>query len=80
VSGPSPDGFRPPPYPYDRLASVASLAATHPGGMVDLSVGTPCDPPPPAVVAALAASDAERGYPTSVGSAAARANTSPNPL
>ena len=40
--------------------------------MVDLSVGTPCDAPPPAVVAALGSSGTERGYPTSLGSPALR--------
>lgn len=65
-------GFTPPPYPYDRLAEIAALADAHPGGMVDLSVGTPCDPPPPAVVDALGTSGLERGYPTSVGSPALR--------
>ena len=55
--------FRLPPYPYDRLDGLAEVAAAHPGGMVDCSVGTPCDPPPPAVVEALATSDTERGYP-----------------
>ena len=62
------EGFRPPPYPYHRLAALAEVAAASPGGLVDLSVGTPCDPPPPAVVAALATSGAERGYPSSTGS------------
>jgi aspartate/methionine/tyrosine aminotransferase len=38
--------------------------------MVDLSIGTPCDPPPEAVVAALASSGTERGYPSSAGSPA----------
>ncbi|MDE3087360.1 MAG: aminotransferase class I/II-fold pyridoxal phosphate-dependent enzyme [Acidobacteriota bacterium] len=61
-------GFRPPPYPYHRLAALAEVAAAAPGGLVDLSVGTPCDPPPPAVVAALASSGTERGYPPSTGS------------
>ena len=61
-------GFRPPPYPYHRLAALAEVAAAAPGGLVDLSVGTPCDPPSPAVVAALATSGAERGYPSSTGS------------
>src|SRR5205814_4591881 len=37
-----------------------------------LSVGTPCDPPAPDVLAALASSGAERGYPTSIGSPAFR--------
>ncbi len=61
-------GFVPPPYPYDRLGRARALAEVHEGGVVDLSVGTPCDPPAPAVVAALASSGAERGYPASVGS------------
>ncbi len=65
-------GFRPPAYPYDRLAPLAAVAAAHDGGAVDLSVGTPADPPPPAVVAALADSGAERGYPPSVGTAELR--------
>ena len=39
---------------------------------MDLSVGTPCDPPPDAVVEALGTSGAERGYPASIGSAALR--------
>ena len=64
--------FVPPPYPYDRLASLAAVAQAHRGGAVDLSVGTPCDPPPDAVVRALGASGTERGYPPSVGSAALR--------
>lgn len=67
-----PRGFSPPPYPYDRLERLSEIAARLPGGVVDLSVGTPCDPPSPAVVASLSASGAERGYPTSVGSAALR--------
>jgi succinyldiaminopimelate transaminase len=67
-----PTGFRPPPYPYDRLDPLKALAAGHEGGLVDLSVGTPCDPPSPAVVAALGASGAEAGYPTSIGSPALR--------
>ena len=65
-------GFSPPPYPYDRLASVARVASSHRGGVVDLSVGTPCDAPPEAVLAALGTSGTERGYPASVGSAALR--------
>ncbi len=62
------EGFSPPPYPYDRLADAARTASAHPGGAVDLSVGTPCDPPPPAVVEALGTSGTERGYPASIGS------------
>ena len=53
-----------------RSAGPGGRAA--PGGVVDLSIGTPIDPPPPAVVAALSASDSERGYPPSIGSVAFR--------
>jgi succinyldiaminopimelate transaminase len=60
--------FRLPPYPYDRLSGLAKLAEAHDGGMVDCSIGTPCDPPLPAVLEALASSGAERGYPASGGS------------
>ena len=66
-------GFVPPPYPYDRLDELRRVADALPGGAVDLSIGTPYDPPPAAVVAALASSDAERGYPPSVGTPALRA-------
>ncbi len=65
-------GFVPPPYPYDRLDRLAKLCAAHEGGIVDLSIGTPCDPPPPAVIAALASSDSERGYPPSIGTVGLR--------
>jgi succinyldiaminopimelate transaminase len=62
-------GFVPPPYPYDRLDEITAIAAKHEGGAVDLSIGTPCDPPPPAVLAALSAGDTARGYPPSIGTA-----------
>ena len=39
-------GFVPPPYPYERLGEVKAIADRLPGGAIDLSVGTPCDPPP----------------------------------
>jgi succinyldiaminopimelate transaminase len=65
-------GFQPPPYPYERLDGLKEKAAVHDGGAVDLSVGTPCDPPPAAVRDALASSDSERGYPPSVGTPAFR--------
>ncbi|MFT3855456.1 MAG: aminotransferase class I/II-fold pyridoxal phosphate-dependent enzyme [Ilumatobacteraceae bacterium] len=65
-------GFVPPPYPYDRLDRLAPLASAFEGGVIDLSVGTPCDPPTPAVVAALSTSNSERGYPPSIGTEALR--------
>ena len=64
--------FVPPPYPYDRLEGFKRRADQLPGGVVDLSIGTPCDPPPDVVVEALARSGAERGYPPSIGSPAYR--------
>jgi succinyldiaminopimelate transaminase len=59
--------FVPPPYPYDRLDRFKAFGDAFEGGLIDLSIGTPCDPPPAAVVEALASSNAERGYPPSVG-------------
>jgi len=68
-----PSGFTPPPYPYDRLAALSEAAAAAPGGMIDLSVGTPIDAPPAAALSALGASTSVAGYPFSIGSAALRA-------
>ena len=64
--------FVPPPYPYDRLDELKVVGEARSGGLVDLSIGTPCDPPPRPVVEALARSGAERGYPPSIGSPAYR--------
>ena len=61
-------GFIPPQYPFDRLGPLQAICEKHDGGMVDLSVGTPVDPPPGFVLDALASSGAERGYPASIGS------------
>ncbi len=66
------DKFTLPPYPYDRLDPLKTVASAHEGGIVDLSIGTPFDPPPAAVVEALANSQAERGYPPSIGTMAYR--------
>ena len=60
-------GFVPPPYPYDRLDAFKAIAAKHEGGVIDLSVGDPCDAPSSAVIAALSTSHLERGYPPSIG-------------
>ena len=64
--------FQPPPYPYDRLDKFKGFAADHEGGLVDLSIGTPFDPPPAFVVEALAGSGTERSYPPSIGTPALR--------
>lgn len=62
--------FTLPPYPYDRLKPVLQAADMHPGGAIDLSIGTPCDQPPENVCEALRDTSSVAGYPTSVGSAA----------
>ena len=58
----------PPPYPYERLDDLHRRAARYDGGAIDCSIGTPVDPPPPSVLAALAEGTDARGYPTSAGS------------
>jgi succinyldiaminopimelate transaminase len=66
-------GFVPPPYPYDRLRALERLADSLPGGVVDCSIGTPCDPVPDvAVQAASVALVNSMGYPQSAGSPALR--------
>ena len=57
-----------PDFPWDTLAEDRALAETHEDGIVDLSVGTPVDPVPDVVRAALAGPAAdEPGYPTTHG-------------
>jgi succinyldiaminopimelate transaminase len=70
------NGFVPPPYPYERLGEVIAIAGQHDGGAVDLSIGTPCDPAPPEVIAALSTVDGARTYPPSIGTPAFRAAAS----
>jgi len=56
-----------PEYPWDELAPVVELARTHPGGMLDLSVGSPVDPTPEVVRRALAEATDAHAYPTTAG-------------
>ena len=57
-----------PDFPWDSLAADRVLAEAHPGGIVDLSVGTPVDPVPDVVRAALCGPAADHpGYPTTHG-------------
>lgn len=66
-------GFVPPPYPYDRLRALERLADALPGGVIDCSIGTPCDPVPEVAVRAAASVLADSmGYPASAGSPALR--------
>jgi succinyldiaminopimelate transaminase len=69
-------GFVPAPYPYDRLGELKARCEQHVGGMVDCSIGTPCDPTPEFVLAAMSTSPTTRGYPMSIGSVAYRAAAS----
>lgn len=61
-----------PDYPWDRLDPVRRLAAAHPEGAVDLSIGSPVDPTPQPIRDALVEAADAHGYPATVGSAAAR--------
>lgn len=61
-------GFIPPPYPYAQLDALWKRAGEAPGGIVDLSIGTPCDPVPSAAARALAEAGPKwAGYPSAVG-------------
>jgi succinyldiaminopimelate transaminase len=61
-----------PAFPWDSLTPYASVARAHPGGIADLSVGSPVDPVPAVVQAALAATTDTPGYPATHGTAALR--------
>ncbi len=62
-----------PAFPWDSLAADKAIAASHPDGIVDLSVGTPVDPIADVVRSALVGPAAdEPGYPTTHGPASLR--------
>jgi succinyldiaminopimelate transaminase len=63
-----------PVFPWDTLADATAQARSHPGGIVDLSVGTPVDPVAPSIRDALAAASASPGYPTTAGTPELRAS------
>ena len=56
-----------PEYPWDAMAPYAAAAAAHPGGAVNLSIGTPVDPTPELIRKALADAADAPGYPTTHG-------------
>ena len=62
-----------PAFPWDSLSDAAARARAHPGGIVDLSVGTPVDPVPAVVQAALTGAANSPGYPAAAGTPALRA-------
>ncbi len=62
--------FRPldlPDFPWDTIAGAAARARSHPGGVCDLSVGTPVDPTPDLGREALVAASDAHGYPLTWG-------------
>ncbi|WP_022867674.1 succinyldiaminopimelate transaminase [Schaalia vaccimaxillae] len=61
-----------PDFPWDTLLPAKALAASHPDGICDLSVGTPVDPTPTFIREALAEQSDSPGYPTVVGTAQVR--------
>jgi succinyldiaminopimelate transaminase len=61
-----------PQFPWDRLAPYADRARQCPGGIVDLSIGTPVDPTPQVVQEALRAAADAPGYPLTIGTPALR--------
>ncbi len=62
-----------PEYPWESLKPFAAKAAGHPGGKVDLSVGSPIDPTPQVIQDALDAASNSPGYPSTAGSPEFRA-------
>ena len=62
-----------PDFPWDLLSPAKRVATEHPGGLVDLSMGTPVDPVAPLVREALAAASDSPGYPPTAGTPALRA-------
>ncbi|MDP2014967.1 MAG: succinyldiaminopimelate transaminase [Actinomycetota bacterium] len=63
-----------PDFPWDLLAPYSRQAATHPLGIVDLSVGTPVDPTPAIIQQALIDAANAPGYPTAHGTLEVRAS------
>jgi succinyldiaminopimelate transaminase len=61
-----------PEFPWDTLLPARQRASQHPGGLVDLSIGTPVDRVPLPVRRALADGSEAPGYPTVHGTAAVR--------
>jgi succinyldiaminopimelate transaminase len=56
-----------PEFPWDTLTAAKERASAHPGGLVDLSIGTPVDPTPAVAREALVGAADSPGYPTVFG-------------
>jgi succinyldiaminopimelate transaminase len=65
-------GLSLPDYPWEAMAPYLARAAEHPGGVANLSIGTPVDPTPVLLQDALRAAANAPGYPTVHGTPALR--------
>ncbi|GAA1783363.1 succinyldiaminopimelate transaminase [Pseudarthrobacter sulfonivorans] len=65
-------GLSLPDYPWEAMAPYLDKASEHPGGAVNLSIGTPVDPTPALIQEALKAAADAPGYPTVHGTAGLR--------
>lgn len=61
-----------PDFPWDKLVPAKATASAHPGGIVDLSMGSPVDPVPALIEEALAAAANAPAYPATIGTTAVR--------
>lgn len=59
-------------YPWDAVAPYAARAKEHPGGIVDLSIGSPVDRTPDVIADALRHATDAHAYPQTVGTPALR--------
>jgi succinyldiaminopimelate transaminase len=57
-----------PDFPWDSLVPFRTAAGAHPGGIVDLAIGSPVDPVPALIRSALADAVDTPGYPQTQGS------------
>lgn len=62
-----------PEYPWEQMAPYIERARQHPGGVVDLSIGSPVDATPESVQNALREATDAHSYPATIGSPDARA-------
>ncbi|WP_327031096.1 succinyldiaminopimelate transaminase [Micromonospora sp. NBC_01740] len=67
MNRPAPVSSRLPEFTWDTLDAAATLAAAHPEGLINLSMGTPVDPVPEVIRRALADASNAPGYPLTAG-------------
>ncbi|MER7458497.1 succinyldiaminopimelate transaminase [Micromonospora sp. NPDC126480] len=72
MNRPAPVSARLPEFTWDTLDAAAGLAAAHPDGPINLSMGTPVDPVPALIRQALADASDAPGYPLTAGTPALR--------